>query len=106
MRFEAKMPGPDLRTRTVDMDFGYGSSFGVKSSDAYDRLLLDCMLGDQTLFTRADEVEEAWRIVTPALSAWESDRNPNNMPTYPAGTWEPIEAELLLNQDDRRWRRI
>jgi glucose-6-phosphate 1-dehydrogenase len=106
LKFEAKVPGPDLRTRTVDMDFGYDTSFGVKSSDAYDRLLLDCMLGDQTLFTRSDEVEEAWRIVMPALSAWEADRNPNNMPLYEAGTWEPIEAELLLNQHGRRWRRI
>jgi glucose-6-phosphate 1-dehydrogenase len=106
LKFEAKMPGPDLRTRTVDMDFGYDSSFGVKSSDAYDRLLLDCMLGDQTLFTRSDEVEEAWRIVMPALSAWESDRNPNTIPLYEAGTWEPIEAELLLNQHGHRWRRI
>ena len=106
LQFEAKMPGPDLRTRTETMEFGYDSSFGVKSSDAYDRLLLDCMLGDQTLFTRSDEVEEAWRIVMPALSAWESDRNPNTIPLYEAGTWEPIEAELLLNQHGRRWRRI
>jgi glucose-6-phosphate 1-dehydrogenase len=105
LKFEAKRPGPDLQTSTVDMDFSYGSTFGVKSSDAYDRLLLDCMLGDQTLFTRADEVEEAWRIVTPALSAWEADRNPQNMPLYEAGTWEPLEAEQLLNQDGRRWRR-
>jgi glucose-6-phosphate 1-dehydrogenase len=106
LQFEAKMPGPDLRTRTETMEFGYDSSFGVKSSDAYDRLLLDCMLGDQTLFTRSDEVEEAWRIVMPALSAWESDHNPNTIPLYEAGTWEPIEAELLLNQHGRRWRRI
>jgi glucose-6-phosphate 1-dehydrogenase len=106
IKFEAKRPGPDLQTRTVEMDFGYDSSFGVKSSDAYDRLLLDCMLGDQTLFTRSDEVEEAWRIVMPALAAWEADRNPHNMPQYEAGTWEPIEAELLLNQSGRRWRRI
>jgi glucose-6-phosphate 1-dehydrogenase len=106
LRFEAKMPGTDLRTRTVDMDFGYGSSFGVKPSDAYDRLLLDCMLGDQTLFTRADEVEEAWRVVTPALAAWEADTDPNHIAFYEAGTWEPSEAELLINRDGRRWRRL
>ncbi|MEG4282759.1 glucose-6-phosphate dehydrogenase [Microcoleus sp. A006_D1] len=106
LRFEAKMPGPDLRTRTVDMDFSYGSSFGVTSSDAYDRLLIDCMLGDQTLFTRSDEVEEAWRVVTPALMAWESSNEQELVPKYEAGTWEPAEAELLINRDGRKWRRL
>ena len=106
LRFEAKMPGPDLRTRTVDMDFSYGSSFGVTSSDAYDRLLIDCMLGDQTLFTRSDEVEEAWRVVTPALMDWESSSDPDLVPKYEAGTWEPAEAELLINRDGRKWRRL
>ncbi|MEG3903822.1 glucose-6-phosphate dehydrogenase [Microcoleus sp. B4-C5] len=106
LRFEAKMPGPDLRTRTVDMDFSYGSSFGVTSSDAYDRLLIDCMLGDQTLFTRSDEVEEAWRVVTPALMAWESSNDQDLVPKYEAGTWEPAEAELLINRDGRKWRRL
>ena len=106
LRFEAKMPGPDLRTRTVDMDFSYGSSFGVTSSDAYDRLLIDCMLGDQTLFTRSDEVEEAWRVVTPALMAWESPSAQDLVPKYEAGTWEPAEAELLINRDGRKWRRL
>ncbi|MEG4404949.1 glucose-6-phosphate dehydrogenase [Microcoleus sp. MON2_D5] len=106
LRFEAKMPGPDLRTRTVDMDFSYGSSFGVTSSDAYDRLLIDCMLGDQTLFTRSDEVEEAWRVVTPALMEWESSNDQELVPKYEAGTWEPAEAELLINRDGRKWRRL
>jgi glucose-6-phosphate 1-dehydrogenase len=106
LRFEAKMPGPDLRTRTVDMDFSYGSSFGVTSSDAYDRLLIDCMLGDQTLFTRSDEVEEAWRVVTPALLAWEAPMEQELVPKYEAGTWEPAEAELLINRDGRKWRRL
>lgn len=106
LRFEAKMPGPDLRTRTVNMDFGYGSSFGMATSDAYNRLLLDCMLGDQTLFTRADEVEEAWRVVTPALAVWEAPTDPSLIPQYEAGTWEPKEAEYLINRDGRRWRRV
>jgi glucose-6-phosphate 1-dehydrogenase len=106
LRFEAKMPGPDLRTRTVDMDFSYGSSFGMATADAYNRLLLDCMLGDQTLFTRADEVEEAWRVVTPILNAWESPSDPASVPQYEAGTWEPTEAEFLINRDGRRWRRL
>lgn len=106
LRFEAKMPGADLRTRSVDMDFSYGSSFGMATADAYHRLLLDCMLGDQTLFTRADEVEEAWRVVTPALAAWDAPSDPTTIPQYEAGTWEPKEAELLINRDGRRWRRV
>ncbi len=106
LRFEAKMPGSELRTRTVEMDLSYGSSFGVASADAYNRLLLDAMLGDQTLFTRSDEVEEAWRIVTPALAAWDAPADPASVPQYEAGTWEPTEAEFLLNRDGRRWRRL
>ncbi len=106
LRFEAKMPGPTLRTRSVDMDFRYGSFFGTSTGDAYDRLLLDCMIGDQTLFTRADEVEAAWRVVTPALSVWEAPTDPAAIPLYEAGTWEPAEAELLINQGGHRWRRL
>ncbi len=106
LRFEAKMPGPELRTRTVNMDFSYGSSFGMATADAYTRLLLDCMLGDQTLFTRADEVEEAWRVVTPVLNAWEAPTDPALMPQYEAGTWQPTEAEFLIEGDGRRWRRL
>jgi glucose-6-phosphate 1-dehydrogenase len=106
LQFEAKMPGAELRTRTVDMDFNYQSAFGVKSSDAYDRLLIDCMLGDQTLFTRSDEVEEAWRIVTPALSAWEANLDPNSISLYEAGTCGPLAAEDLINDDGRRWHRF
>jgi glucose-6-phosphate 1-dehydrogenase len=106
LRFEAKMPGPELRTRSVDMDFSYGSSFGMATADAYNRLLLDCMLGDQTLFTRSDEVEEAWRVVSPALSVWDEASDPNLVPQYEAGTWQPAEAEALINADGRRWRRL
>jgi len=106
MRFEAKMPGPALRTRSVDMDFRYGSAFGVSTGDAYDRLLLDCMMGDPTLFTRSDEVEAAWRVVTPALTVWEAPTDPTSVPLYEAGTWEPAEAERLINQDGHRWRRL
>ena len=106
LRFEVKMPGPNLRTRSVDMDFSYGSAFGIASADSYDRLLIDCMIGDQTLFTRSDEVEAAWQVVTPALSVWDSPSDPASVPQYEAGTWEPTEAELLIEQDGRRWRRL
>ncbi|MFN3361276.1 MAG: glucose-6-phosphate dehydrogenase [Pseudanabaenaceae cyanobacterium] len=106
LRFEAKMPGTELRSRSVEMDFAYGKTFGIGGSDAYDRLLLDCMLGDQTLFTRADEVEAAWQLVTPALNAWDMPTDPSSIPLYEAGTWGPKEAEELINRDGRQWRRL
>ncbi len=109
LRFESKIPGPEIRTRTVDMDFRYGAAFGAGTPDAYERLVLDCMLGDQTLFTRSDEVEAAWRVVTPILSAWESSSNGTSPPpvhTYEAGTWGPVAAEELLTDEGRRWRRL
>ena len=106
LRFEVKMPGTLVSTRSVDMDFSYGS-FGIQATgDAYDRLLMDCMMGDQSLFTRADEVEAAWQLVTPAMTVWDSPSDPAQVPQYEAGTWEPSEAELLINQDGRRWRRL
>lgn len=106
LRFEVKMPGSLVSTRSVDMDFSYGS-FGIRATgDAYDRLLLDCMMGDQSLFTRADEVEAAWQVVTPALTVWDAPADPLTVPQYEAGTWEPQEAEFLINQDGRRWRRL
>jgi glucose-6-phosphate 1-dehydrogenase len=106
LRFEAKVPGTDLRSRSVEMDFSYGSSFGVATSEAYHRLLLDSMLGDQTLFTRADEVEEAWRVVTPLVVAWDAPSSQDLIPQYEAGTWGPSDAEMLINRDNRRWRRL
>ena len=106
LRSEAKMPGPDILTRSVDMDFQYGTSFGTKTADAYDRLLLDSMLADQTLFMRSDEVEAAWRVVTPILTAWENPEIIHRVSQYEAGTWGPAAAEELLNRDGRRWRRL
>ncbi len=106
LRFEVKTPGTSLRTRSVDMDFRYDTAFGQANTDAYSRLLVDCMLGDQTLFTRGDEVEASWRILTPVLSIWDAPTSPDAVPLYEAGSWGPIEAELLLNRDGRRWRRL
>lgn len=106
MRFEVKTPGSSLRSRSVDMDFRYDAAFGKPSTDAYARLLIDCMLGDQTLFTRDDEVEASWKVVTPILEVWDAPAPPEVVPLYEAGTWEPVEAELLLNRDGRRWRRL
>lgn len=106
MRFEVKTPGNSLRTRSVEMDFRYDAAFGQANTEAYGRLLVDCMLADQTLFTRADEVEASWRILTPLLEAWDAPAPPEQIPLYEAGTWGPVEAELLLNKDGRRWRRL
>ncbi len=106
LRFEVKTPGSSLRTRSVEMDFRYDNAFGQPSVDAYSRLLVDCMLGDQTLFTRGDEVEESWRILTPLLQVWDAPAPADAIPLYEAGSWGPVEAELLLNQDGRNWRRL
>ncbi|MGL5511287.1 MAG: glucose-6-phosphate dehydrogenase, partial [Microcoleaceae cyanobacterium] len=106
MRFDVKTPGTSLRTRPVDMDFRYDTAFGKPNTDAYSRLLIDCMLGDQTLFTRGDEVEASWKVITPLLEVWDQPSPPNSIPMYEAGTWGPMESEILLNQDGRRWRRL
>ncbi len=102
LRFGAKVPGPAVQIETVDMDFSYSTSFRVPSRDAYERLLLDAMLGEQTLFTREDEVEEAWRVVTSILEGWRASP-PDPLPTYPAGTWGPEEVDALLKRDGRHW---
>jgi glucose-6-phosphate 1-dehydrogenase len=105
LRFGAKVPGLGLDVRAVNMDFTYGSAFNVDSPDAYETLILDALLGDASLFTRADEVEEAWSIVTPIIEAW-LDMPPPDFPNYPAGTWGPPEADELMAREGRRWRRI
>ncbi len=106
MRFDVKMPGSSLRTRSVDMDFRYDAAFGKPSQDAYSRLLVDSMLADQTLFTRGDEVEASWKALTPILEVWDNATDSDAIPMYEAGTWEPAEAEFLLNRDGRKWRRL
>jgi len=106
LRFGAKVPGQALRIRTVNMDFFYGSSFLRESPEAYERLLLDCMLGDATLFAREDEVEEAWRVCTAILDGWRAHPpDPANCPNYPAGSWGPDEADTFIERDGRSWHR-
>ena len=104
LKIAAKIPGPVMRLRTVNMDFFYGSSFLVESPDAYERLILDCMLGDPTLFAREDEVERAWALVDSVEAVWESEPPPA-FPSYAAGTWGPEAADALIERDGRRWRR-
>ncbi|MEP6638301.1 MAG: glucose-6-phosphate dehydrogenase [Chloroflexota bacterium] len=105
LRFGAKVPGLGLDVRSVTMDFTYGSAFSVDSPDAYETLILDALQGDASLFTRADEVEEAWSIVDPIIESWASGPPPD-FPNYAAGTWGPPEADALIERDGRRWRRI
>jgi glucose-6-phosphate 1-dehydrogenase len=104
LRFGAKLPGQALRIRSVNMDFRYGSSFGVKAPEAYERLLLDCMLGDSTLYARRDMVERGWEIVTPLLEAWKAPAP--DFPNYEAGSWGPKTAFELIERDDREWRKL
>jgi glucose-6-phosphate 1-dehydrogenase len=107
LRFSAKVPGQSMRIRTVNMDFLYGSAFLKQSPEAYERLLLDCMLGDPTLFAREDEVEEAWRFCTAILDGWRAHPpRVDDFPNYEAGSWGPQAAREFLARDGRQWRRL
>jgi glucose-6-phosphate 1-dehydrogenase len=99
----AKVPGQGMTIRTVHMDFLYGGAFRTSLPEAYERLILDTLLGDGTLFTRADEVEEQWLLVDSIVAAWQRDRP--SFPNYAAGTWGPPSGDDLLHRDGRSWRR-
>ena len=103
--FGAKRPGVDMTTGTVQMEFCYQSGFRLRSPAAYETLLLDAMQGDATLFTRRDEVEAQWRLITPILEAWAAQPAPN-FPNYAAGSDGPAEADELMARSDDRWRPI
>jgi glucose-6-phosphate 1-dehydrogenase len=105
LSFGAKVPGAVMRLGLVNMDFDYKSYFGVEHGTGYERLLRDCMAGDATLFQRADMVEAGWNVIQPILDVWHA-LPPRGFPNYTAGSWGPIEAEELLERDDRSWRRI
>ncbi|MDH3601801.1 MAG: glucose-6-phosphate dehydrogenase, partial [Candidatus Tectomicrobia bacterium] len=99
----SKAPGLQAQLQTVEMDFHYGTSFGAPSPEGYERLLHDVMLGDQTLFMRSDEVEAAWKLMTPILEYWAAHKV-SELPTYTAGRWGPREADALLANDGFAWR--
>jgi glucose-6-phosphate 1-dehydrogenase len=103
LRFAAKTPGPAMRLGTVDMDFEYADYFGKQPSTGYERLLHDCMVGDATLFQRADMVEAGWSVVNSMLDLWKA-LPPRNFPNYASGSWGPKEADELLERDGRHWR--
>jgi glucose-6-phosphate 1-dehydrogenase len=103
LQFAAKVPGPVMQLGAVDMSFNYSDYFGTQASTGYERLLHDCMIGDQTLFQRADMVEAGWCVVSPVLDVWKA-LPPRYFPNYAAGTWGPKEADELLERDGRQWR--
>jgi len=106
LRMVSKIPGANLRLEPVKMDFHYATSFGKCSPEAYERLLLDSMAGDATLFARRDEVEEAWKFIDHIEHAWHESKKPPAMADYVAGTWGPREADELLAKSGHKWRRL
>ena len=103
LRFEAKLPDSDQEMRSVDMDFHYRSSFSGSLPEAYERLLLEALAGDASLFTRSDSIESSWRMVDPILQGWDLQNDPPLI-IYPAGSWGPTEADQLLARDECIWR--
>jgi glucose-6-phosphate 1-dehydrogenase len=105
LRFETKVPGSAQETRSVDMEFQYSDSFGQERlPDAYERLLMDAVNGDASLFTRSDEIEMAWTLVDPILAAWERPELAPPLLAYPRGSWGPEESQAFLARDGRGWR--
>ncbi|MFG3315215.1 glucose-6-phosphate dehydrogenase [Streptomyces albidoflavus] len=102
VRFGSKVPGTSMEVRDVSMDFAYGESFTESSPEAYERLILDVLLGDANLFPRTEEVELSWRILDPIEEYWDTHGKPAQ---YPAGSWGPKEADEMLARDGRSWRR-
>ncbi|MGB3764731.1 MAG: glucose-6-phosphate dehydrogenase, partial [Ornithinimicrobium sp.] len=102
VRFGSKVPGSQMEVRDVTMDFGYGASFTESSPEAYERLILDVLLGDPPLFPRHEEVDLSWRILDPIVDHWRrSAQAPHD---YPAGTWGPPESDEMMRADGREWR--
>ena len=105
LSFGAKKPGPIDQIEPVQMDFSYAESFGADPPEAYERLLLDSMNGDTTLFTRSDEVLEAWEFVNNIVEAW-IDHPADEIPNYAPGTWGPPEFEEFIQNDGRSWNEL
>lgn len=103
LRFQAKQPGLKMVLNPVDMNFNYSDTYKEEPPDAYETLLLDVMLGDQTLFMRRDQIEAAWKIMDPITSVWDAT-SPPDFPDYPAGTWGPTDAQALIARDGYTWQ--
>lgn len=102
LNFQAKRPGPTIRLTPVDLRFSYQEAFKSESPEAYETLLRDVILGDSTLFMRADQVEAAWSLVDPILQVWEAN-SPSDFPNYSAGSWGPEASQVLIARDGRSW---
>lgn len=100
----SKVPGLETRTQPVRMHFRYATTFGSNTPEAYERLILDAMVGDSTLFIRGDETEASWELITPVLQHWQEERS-NGLCSYASGSWGPLEAERLLWRNHHEWRR-
>jgi glucose-6-phosphate 1-dehydrogenase len=105
LRFGAKVPSPNMEVCPVNMNFSYAEAFGKSSANGYERLLLDAMLGDATLFAHRDGVEATWSLLTPILDYWAANK-PKDLPNYAAGTWGPKSADELLARDGRAWHKL
>jgi glucose-6-phosphate 1-dehydrogenase len=105
LKFATKLPGTTTQLRWLSMDFRYGTSFGVRSPSAYERLILDCLIGDGSLFARTDAVESSWALLTPVLEKWKQETTPA-FPNYPAGSWGPTAADVLIASTKHSWRRL
>lgn len=103
LKFATKHPGPATRLRWLSMDFKYGTSFGVRSPSAYERLVHDCIMGDSTLFARSDFVETSWKLITPIIEKWKEAPPPES---YKAGSWGPPGSDELIESDGRSWRKL
>ena len=103
LEFAAKRPGPTVKLNSVSMDFAYKTYFKAEPNTGYETLLFDCMIGDATLFQRADNIEAGWQAVQPVLDAW-ANNPPRDFPNYPAGGSGPAAADELLARDGRAWR--
>lgn len=110
LKFATKQPGATTQIRWLNMDFNYGTAFGVRSPSAYERLIHDCLLGDATLFSRTDSVETSWRFIEPVLEAWDLAKSKKGtqprFPNYAAGSWGPAEADELIASTGHSWRRL
>ena len=102
LSFSGKLPGPDVRLGPVEMDFNYADSFGGRTPEAYETLLLDCLLGDGTLFASSDWIEKSWELLMPILEAWGAP-SATRVPSYAAGSWGPRETDDLFDRNWRQW---
>ena len=102
LSFSGKLPGPEVKLGAVEMNFSYADTFGGRTPEAYEALLLDCLLGDGTLFASSDWIEKSWELLMPILEAWRAP-SAAQVPAYDAGSWGPSQADRLFDRDWRQW---